>query len=1213
MFRARSNQLQSMAWWAAAILCPVLWITTPVSAQVSTATVRGTIQDSSGAVVPGATATLTNTGTKAVQSTVSDDRGQYLFAGLFPGTYDLRVELAGFKTYERKSVSLSPNDNRGIDIRLELGAQTETITVTSQQEVIQTETGAREGVLTAKQIDNLSVIGRSALELLRILPGVVTEFNQGESVGFGSGANNTQGYSVNGNRSSSNTVTLDGSTLIDIGSNSGVIVTLNNDMIQEVKVQSSNFAAEYGTGGMNVSGVTKSGTSIFHGSLYDYWRDYRLAANDRSNSITGTEKPKSKYQYPGGNIGGPITFGDSYTKNRDRLFFFVAFEGQRQQVDSGSHFTRTYSDAMRNGDFSELLANRGSNLNSIPQLRIPQGFPNAGQPAPNNDMRPYLTATGRYFASLYPQPNYSDPNNLYNYVYSRLEPTNRTDFKSRFDWNISNSTKAYVRIARESETAESPRGVWWAPGDVVALPTPNVGENRGRSFAGNIVSVLSPSMTNEVLVSYSRLTLDNHFKDPSLLLQGAGGITFNGIFPAGTTSPYLPTDLLHGWGGSGQVGNLWAKGNDMYAHNDALQFSDKLTKLAGSHGMKFGFSAERGQKQQNFQNLESGQLWFGTDNGTGTGNSAADMLVGRVGSLTQGMATTGNPAPGQPSGEWRYWNFDAFAQDSWKVRSNLTVEYGVRLGYWTNNEELHGLGGYFTPSQYDPTKGSFLDPGTYKLVNGVCYVYTGCAPAGILDNRSPFALPRLNVAWDIDGEGNNVLRGGYGMFYNRNMGNVEYDNTLRLPPSAYQVSTDLWAGANYGNGIGLTYDTAHEATLANRIGSIGINSLSPNSFKWPKTHSFSVSYARRIPWNQVVELSYVGTRGRDLVSRSNGNVMPFGVLDSGSFNGIDLGNPVNRVAVASVSNNLASFRPFNALNGITVYDFRGESNYDSMQVTLSRQTGRRLQYFVAYTLGRTRGTLGGEYSSIDPYDPSRTYGVLNEDRTHVLNVSWNAFLPDAAGGGMNNVIGRGILNGWQISGITSMASGIPIRLTFTGDAASAGIAAAYFGTADVVGPSNSGGNALAPVYTCDPRLSGGKVGDKILDVGCIAVPEFGQNGDLVPPYNLRTPTRFNQDITLFKNFGITGDQKLQFRIGFFNLFNQAFATTSVDVNDINMVLDTRCRATVPSVANGAGGFATNVCDPTGGFDFTPQTKANFGKINLKRGHRVVELVLKYYF
>ncbi|HEY7498220.1 MAG TPA: carboxypeptidase regulatory-like domain-containing protein [Vicinamibacterales bacterium] len=1197
----------------ALLLCTIFLTAATAAGQTSTATVRGIVQDPTGGVLPGATITFTNTGTNAVQTTVTDGRGQYLIAGLFPGTYNLKVEMDGFKTYEQKGLNLTPNDNRGIDFRLEVGQRAETVTVTAIQEVIQTQTGAREGVLTASQIDNLSVIGRSALELLRILPGVVAEFNQGESVSFGGGGNNTQAYTVNGIRSSGNTVALDGSSLIDIGSNSGVIVSLNMDMVQEVKVQSSNFAAEYGTGGMNVSGVTKAGTSKFHGSLYDYWRDHRFAANDRSNSITLTPKPKSTYQFPGGNVGGPITFGDSYTKNRDRLFFFAAFEGQRQQVDSGSSFTRTFSPAMKNGDFSELLANRGSNLNSPAQLRIPQGYPNAGQPAPNNDMRPYMTATGRYFASLYPDPNFSDPNNLYNYVYSRLEPTDRWDFKTRIDWNITNNTRAYMRIAQEGETIEQPRGVWWAPADVVALPTPNIGENRGRSYSGNIVSVLSPTMTNEILVSYSRLTLDNRFQNPEILQQGAGGITFRGIFPPEQSSPYLPTDLLHGWGSSGQVGNLWAKANDMYAHNDALQFSSKLTKLAGAHGLKFGIAIERGQKQQNFQNVEAGQLWFGNDNNTGTGHSGADMLVGRVGQFNQGTARNGNPSPGNPYGEFRYWSTDAFAQDSWKLRSNLTLEYGVRFGYWTNNEEVKfGLGGYFDPALYDPTKGSFLDPGTFQRVNGVCYVETGCAPAGILSNRSPFALPRVNVAWDIDGEGNNVLRGGYGIFYNRNMGNVEYDSTIRLAPNAYQVATDFWAGGSYGNGVGLTYDTISQATLANRIGSLGINSLTPNSFKWPKTHSFSLNYARRIPWNQVVEVSYVGSRGKDLVSRTQGNVMPYGVMNSGSVNGVDLSNPVNRVAVASVGDNLARFRPFNALNGILVYDFRGESKYDSMQLTLSRQTGRRLQYFVAYTYGKTRGTLGDEYSTIDPYDPGRTYGVLAQDRTHVLNVSWNAFLPDGAQGTMNNPIGRGLLNGWQLSGISSMASGVPYRLSFTGAAAGNSIAAAYFGTADVVGPALGAGNGLAPVYTCDPRTGGTEVGEKVLDINCISVPAFGQNGDLVPPYNIRTPTRFNHDVTLFKNFDIKGEQKIQFRVGFFNIFNQAFANPFIG-NDINLNLETVCNVTRNGIPDGTGALRDNVCDPTQGFTYTPQTISNFGKINLKRGKRVVEFVLKYYF
>jgi hypothetical protein len=225
-------------------------------------------------------------------------------------------------------------------------------------------------------------------------------------------------------------------------------------------------------------------------------------------------------------------------------------------------------------------------------------------------------------------------------------------------------------------------------------------------------------------------------------------------------------------------------------------------------------------------------------------------------------------------------------------------------------------------------------------------------------------------------------------------------------------------------------------------------------------------------------------------------------------------------------------------------------------------------------------------------------------------VSWNAFLPDGAKG--NNALAKGALNGWQLSGITSLASGIPIVPVFSGAANSPATSVAYFGTADVVGPSNTTGNALAPIYTCDPRTGKTGVGETMLNINCLSIPAFGQNGQNVPPYNIRTPTRTNTDLTIFKNFSTVHDQKLQVRFGFFNLFNQAFANTNV-VNDINLTLDTVCNAPVANVPTGNGSNTASSCDVTKGFSFTPQTIQNFGKINITRGHRVVEFVLKYYF
>jgi hypothetical protein len=1171
----------------------------------ATAIVRGAVTDSSGAVLPGVSVTITNQSTTEARTVVTNERGAFAFPALFPGTYELKAELQGFKTYDAKNLTLSPNDNRGIDIALEVGALTEVVEVSSPVEIIQTETGAREGVIRAEQIENLSVVSRSSLELLRILPGVVAPVVEAiESVSFGGGANNTQGYTVNGIRSSNNTVSLDGSSLIDIGSNNGVIVTLNNDMVQEVKVQSSNFAAEYGSGGMSVSAVTKGGSAQFHGSLYDYIRPSGLQATDRSNSIlfvdtdrNGEKDPtKSKYNYPGGNIGGPILIpGTGFNRERNKAFFFVGLEIQRQEVDTGSRLGVVPTVRQRTGDLSEFLTSNGQNLGqSVGPVNIPPGFPGAGTPAPGNNLAPYITPLGNVLANAYPQPNYTDPNNRYNYIYNSLEPQNRTDLKMRFDYNISSNTKAYVRVALESEREEKPRGVWWGASEV-ALPSPDVGENRGRSYSGNIVSVLSPTMTNEITVSFSRLKLDHFYEDPSKMRLDAYGLSPVGTFAG--ASPYLP-GVVPNWGGG--VSNMWSAANDMYAHNDALQFSNKLTKIAGAHGLKFGASLERLQKQQNFNFDEESQLIFSPGWSTGTtGNAVGDILTGRVTQYNQGSRP--------PPGEFRYWNFDFYAQDSWKVRQNLTLEFGVRGGYWTNNAELNGLGGYFDPSLYDPTKGFYLD-NTFLKINGFRYSADGSAPDGLLDNRSPFAMPRVNVAWDLDGHGNNVIRGGYGLFYNRNMGNVEY-SALRSPPAVYRTGTDAYGGSGLGGGIGLAYDTLDEVGI--RV--FDVPSVTPNSWKFPKTHSFSVSYARRLPLNQIVEVSYVGTRGFDLVSQVNANAVPQGALLQGTVGNANLSNPVHRWNLDAGAIN--QFRPYRNMQRITYQDFEGESTYNSLQLTLSRQSSRRIQYFLTYTFARNEGTLGDEYRERDPFDARRTYGIRDEDRTHVFNISWNAFLPDAVNESSNLFL-KGILNGWQLSGISTVASGVPIHLTFDGPAGSTNVSNAYYGTPDSIIVRDNGNffrGGLAPVFTCDPRLPGTKNGERFLDINCIGFPAFGAVGDVLPPYDFRTPTRMTHDLTLFKNFPLKGDQKVQFRLGFFNLFNQAFATTRIDRNDMVLSLNTVCNVTVNGVPNGVGGTADNVCDATQGFSFTQDTKNNFGKINILRGRRIVELAFKYYF
>jgi hypothetical protein len=1183
----------------ARLLTLILWLgvfpSAPAQGAGTTAMLRGTIVDSTGAALSGVLVTLTSVPTGTVQTTTTTGDGSYSFAGLLPSTYDLTADRSGFKTHRETAIRLGAGDARALDVRMEIGSRAETVSVTSSADILQTETGAREGRLTAAQIDTLSSVGRSPLELLRMLPGVVApDPNQLEVVSFGG----PERYTVNGIRSSSNTVTLDGASLIDIGSNSGQMLSLNKDMVQEIKVQSSNFAAEYGSGAMAITAVTRSGTSSFHGTLYDYNRNYHLSANDRSNSIAGIEKPRSRFNYPGANIGGPIVLGDPYTRGRDRLFFFAGLEVQRQEVDQGARFSTVPTAKQRAGDVSEFSGDGGSYLGQdLTTILIPQGFPGAGSPAASASLMPYLTDVGKALVNLYPPPNYQDPNRRYNYVLSELYPVNRVELKARFDWNITRETKAYVRIARDNEDSKAARGVWWGASDV-ALPSPSTAANTGRSISGNVVSLLSPSATNEALVSWSQLRLDNGYADPSRMALASYGLNLPG--PFGHASPSVP-----GIGAEPGLGNMWAGANYPYAHNDELTFGDKLTKVVGAHTLKFGGSVQRLQKQQRSYNEEEMFLTFDPSwTPGGTQNVVGDILTGRI---TQAYA--GNPPP---DGAFRMWNADTYAQDSWKLRPNLTLEYGVRSSIWTNNAELHGLGGVFDPARYDPAKGEFLDGGRSGRLNGYCYVDNGCAPPGMLPNRGPFAMPRVDVAWDMGGNGKNVVRGGYGLFYNRNMGNVEYNETQGIPPAAIQVTQDVNGGAAYGGGVGLTYSTLPEVTLASNDGRIQASTLVPSSFRFPKTHSFSISYARRLFFDQVLEAAYVGTRGRDLVSQVNVNAVPEGALLEGAVGNANLSDPVQRAALNPVAAN--QFRPYPAFPTILAYDFEGRSDYNSLQVTLSRQTSRRVQYFVAYTLSRTTGTLGGEYAQRDPFDSSRTYGVLPEDRRHILNASWNAVMPNGARGRLDTRVGRGLLNGWQLSGISTLTSGTPILLSLSGDAAIPGVAQAYFGTPDAVGSDQQysrPGNALSPVLTCDPRLAGSRTGDKLLDVGCVSVPAFGTNGPVIPSFDLRAPWRTDHDLTLFKNFALRGDQKIQFRMAAFNLFNTAWADP---VNgDINLTLDTRCNRRVDHVPDGTGGYVDGVCDPAGGYSFTDDTTQNFGRIVLKRGHRAIELVLKYYF
>ncbi|HEX5082296.1 MAG TPA: carboxypeptidase regulatory-like domain-containing protein, partial [Blastocatellia bacterium] len=368
------------------------------------ATLRGVIKDPNGAVIGSAEVTLTSVRTKSERKVKTNSDGNYAFTAIEPGVYELRVEAAGFKILAQTALTISPGDNRGLDLTMEVGGTNETVTVSGTLEEIKTETGERANTISAKQIENLSIISRNSLELLRVLPGVVAPDSSTYQV---SGFGDAGAYNINGQRGQNNNVSVDGSRVIDIGCNCGGIVSLNNDFVQEVTVQTSNFAAEHGNSTVQILGTTKSGGKEFHGSLYDYTRHEALAANDRfRNYLKATDpdspaaqKPLGRFYYIGGTLGGPITlpkkvFGPlgKFNEDREKAFFFVGFEVQRQKFGAPPKTGTVPTLQERNGDFSDISS----------QLRIPAGFVDAGKDAPNNNLAPYINPIGKVLLNLYP-------------------------------------------------------------------------------------------------------------------------------------------------------------------------------------------------------------------------------------------------------------------------------------------------------------------------------------------------------------------------------------------------------------------------------------------------------------------------------------------------------------------------------------------------------------------------------------------------------------------------------------------------------------------------------------------------------------------------------------------------------------------------------------------------------------------------------------------
>ena len=1154
-------------------------------AQAIFATLTGVVTDPSGAVVSNANVKLTDAESGSVRSSVTNSEGFFTFASVPVGRYVLTVEAPGFQTYRGTDIALGGGEQRNVNVSLQVGSTNQTVEVTGVQDIVApVDSGAKSSTLTTKELQNFVQVGSNAAEYIKIMPGFAVQNGASNSSNYsgqtiGINANGDAGsqsplnnaFAYNGLPGNTLDIVADGAHVSDPGCNCDTPVNPNSDFLQEFRILTSNFSAEDQKGPMVITSVTKAGGSSFHGNAFFSARNYTLNANDAYSNALGIKQPQNKYYYPGGSIGGPVLLPwTNFNKNRDKLFFFTGYEYYYQVLDTRQLTATVPTPGMINGDFSpgELAKLGAKTASGNPPGKVPLIWPGGQMPASLID--PNMQA----LMKLYPAPN-ADPaiTGGYNYVQTEIFNQNNWQWVTRADYNVSDNTKIFVRYNMQREVQQFPVGLWWRNSSQVPYPTPVEGKNRSDSVTGSLTHVFSPTMTNEVVMAYTFVGFPNVFQDPSKVDRSKVGYNYPGLFKNGVAQ--IPS--FGSFGNEAALifnpGGFEAGGasSGLYANKYMPSVSDTLTKVWGTQTFKAGFFYEWIRNAQPANNNTNGQMQFvASDNIYTYGDAYADMLAGNISNYNETNFNRIN--------DISYNTYEGFVQDSWKVKPKLTVELGLRITHFDPWIDREGFGySIFDPSKYNP--GCTAAP---DFCGFLWHSRDSSVPLSGFPSRTVYWQPRLGIAYDLFGTGKTVLRGGWGRFYYHS---GQFTNGLDASAGSESITL---TPTNWG-GTG--------PLLARNLSSINFNAtpaapvaVDRTDDKQPYTDSYSFTVSQRLPWTSLVEVAYVGNRSRDIQNAqgagSNINLVPVGAM---------LGevNPANA--------NADKFRPFQGYGDINQATNNIYANYNALQVSWARQKGR---YVIQanYTYGKSLGIVspGGTdirafVATLDPFNLRNNYGIQPGDRRHLFNISYSIELGSPIHG---NKFAAGVVNGWQLSGITQLQSGA--NLTYSGgndhfnmqlnnSIIPGSVSAANPNGIQIGNQSILGTNAiqLNPIVTCDPTKN--LKPHQFINGDCFAAPtQVGQNGPTLLPVAYG-PAFFNSDLGLFKNFQISESKKLQFRVQAYNFLNHPLWSFP---NNNNLTLQFKQ-------------------DPATGQ--ITQTNSDFGYTRFKQGNRIIELAVKFYF